>query len=446
MERLPFVTPPAPRYRKVFVDSRLRSAGDYSSFQVTVPSDVQLGDRAYVASCSFANVFQTVGAYNTLYFRYSTEDRTGLGVPVERPLFAFSWRRLGSTDEGVNQYLAELDPFTNFRSFDDFADMMTARIRRAILARFDDAQTQGNLPRVFTQNQFSRAAGTAQVPQDNPSFWGLIFCAYVFANGTPNTTVQPPTANTDGSRFWIPTGPWLARRGWPGVTWTETSPAALFNRDLLPDDLPHSRSQTCIFRPSTFRAHRRTGAVVPSGNYDAAGFAAALQQAMRAAGVSVSVTVYDRHLLFTCAPNNMIQIAPAHAILDLPPGDRDDGAWHQAPANELNFLLNITGQAGLVQRLRSGLLDLFPYRSVYLHSTFLAANNTLAPSGLRDVLCRIPVDVEYGGIVQYVSRTSDDAVAIQPQQGATQVDFTFRDYRGQPIHMDGYVAIEIVVV
>ena len=38
------------------------------------------------------------------------------------------------------------------------------------------------------------------------------------------------------------------------------------------------------------------------------------------------------------------------------------------------------------------------------------------PSGLRDVLCRIPVDVEYGGIVQYVSRTSDDAVAIQPQQ------------------------------
>jgi hypothetical protein len=83
---------------------------------------------------------------------------------------------------------------------------------------------------------------------------------------------------------------------------------------------------------------------------------------------------------------------------------------------------------------------------VYLHSTFLAANNTLAPSGLRDVLCRIPVDVEYGGIVQYASRTSDDAVAIQPQQGATQVDFTFRDYRGQPIPMDGYVAIEIVFV
>ena len=107
MERLPFVTPPAPRYRKVFVDSRLRSAGDYSSFQVTAPSDVQLGDRAYVASCSFANVFQTVGAYNTLYFRYSTEDRMGLGVPVERPLFAFSWRRLGATDEGVNQHLAE---------------------------------------------------------------------------------------------------------------------------------------------------------------------------------------------------------------------------------------------------------------------------------------------------------------------------------------------------
>ena len=91
-------------------------------------------------------------------------------MPVERPLLAFSWRRLSSTDEGVNQYLAELDPFTNFRSFDDFDDVLTARIRRAILARFDDAQTQGNLPRGFTQNQLSRALGTAQVPQENPSF------------------------------------------------------------------------------------------------------------------------------------------------------------------------------------------------------------------------------------------------------------------------------------
>ena len=89
--------------------------------------------------------------------------------------------------------------------------MMTARIRRAILARFDDAQTQGNLPRVFAQNQLSRAVGAAQVPQDSPAFWALTFCAYVFGGGTPNATVQPPMANTDGSCFWIPTGPWLAR-------------------------------------------------------------------------------------------------------------------------------------------------------------------------------------------------------------------------------------------
>ena len=95
MERLPFVTPPAPRYRKVFVDSRLRSAGDYSSFQVTVPSDVQLGDRAYVASCSFANVFQTVGAYNTLYFRHSSEDRTECRLSsLSSPSLGVAWVRL----------------------------------------------------------------------------------------------------------------------------------------------------------------------------------------------------------------------------------------------------------------------------------------------------------------------------------------------------------------
>jgi len=93
-------------------------------------------------------------------------------------------------------------------------------------------------------------------------------------------------------------------------------------------------------------------------------------------------------------------------------------------ANELNFLLNITGQPGLAQTLRSGLLDLFPYRSLYLHPQRPQGRSLSNPRRCGTWLHR----------------------PVCAQQGATQVDFTFRDYRGQPIPMDGYVAIEIVFV
>ena len=93
MERLPLTQPPPARYRKVLIDSRLRSSGDYSNFQVTIPSDVQLGDLCYVASCSFANTFQTISEdNNTFYFRFRTTTPGGFSVPPNRRCLAFMWR------------------------------------------------------------------------------------------------------------------------------------------------------------------------------------------------------------------------------------------------------------------------------------------------------------------------------------------------------------------
>jgi len=230
------------------------------------------------------------------------------------------------------------------------------------------------------------------------------------------------------------------RAGW-GVVWFES-----FNDILLPEVrgpiIIHSSSE----RPPPFAAHRRTGVVIPSGNYTISTLADALALAMFREGASVTVRVESGRLVFDCGTQTELQLPPAHAILDLPPGDLDDGAWLQAPAREIHYMLGIVGQADLVSRIPTQLIDLFPHRSIYLHSSILTANNTLAPSGLRDAIARIPIDVEYGGIVQYVSRTSDDAIHIQPQQGSTQIDFNFRDYRGQAITMGSYVSIELVFV
>lgn len=54
----------AGNYRKVFVDSRWRIAGDHNSFTIELPNDVATTrtSSVYLASCSFSNTFETVTA------------------------------------------------------------------------------------------------------------------------------------------------------------------------------------------------------------------------------------------------------------------------------------------------------------------------------------------------------------------------------------------------
>ena len=49
-------------YRKLFIDSRWRSSGDHSDFTIELPDDVDTTrtSSVYLASCSFANTFETV--------------------------------------------------------------------------------------------------------------------------------------------------------------------------------------------------------------------------------------------------------------------------------------------------------------------------------------------------------------------------------------------------
>jgi hypothetical protein len=58
-------------YRKLFVDSRWRSSGDHNDFVIELPNDVDTTrtSSVYLASCSFANTFETVlpGINDTLY-------------------------------------------------------------------------------------------------------------------------------------------------------------------------------------------------------------------------------------------------------------------------------------------------------------------------------------------------------------------------------------------
>ena len=58
----------------------------------------------------------------------------------------------------------------------------------------------------------------------------------------------------------------------------------------------------------------------------------------------------------------------------------------------------------------SGIVDLAPMREVYLHSS-LANNRTLHVNGSRDCIARIPIDVDYGEVVQYRYLGPTDALS-----------------------------------
>ena len=59
-------------YRKLFIDSRWRSAGSHNDFTVELPNDVDTTrtSSVYLASCSFSNTFETVlaGVNDRIYY------------------------------------------------------------------------------------------------------------------------------------------------------------------------------------------------------------------------------------------------------------------------------------------------------------------------------------------------------------------------------------------
>jgi hypothetical protein len=49
----------------------------------------------------------------------------------------------------------------------------------------------------------------------------------------------------------------------------------------------------------------------------------------------------------------------------------------------------------------SGFVDLRRVHSIFVHSPSFGNYNTVAPGGVRTVLCKIPVEVGYGGLVRW---------------------------------------------
>ena len=89
----------------------------------------------------------------------------------------------------------------------------------------------------------------------------------------------------------------------------------------------------------------------------------------------------------------------------------------------------------------SGIVDLAPMREVYLHSS-LANNRTLHINGSKDWIARIPIDVDYGEVVQYRYLGPTDALSSSDCHFRT-IRFQLRDWAGNLAPTGSFVVIEI---
>ena len=213
-------------------------------------------------------------------------------------------------------------------------------------------------------------------------------------------------------------------------------------------------------------------ATIPPGAYDPAGLAAAIVQAvpdLRNNGGTVtwnpSTGTYTIDFKLTGQSQISFFIPGYGADIDhfvglyTQPGApwafivRDIATDREIPytrgdkSSSVNGLLNMPsaiGQANPYKTVpfQTGIIDLASVREVYIHSS-LANNRTLHVNGARDCICRVPIDVDFGSVVQYRYLGPTDAISCSDVHFRT-ISFQLRDWAGKLVPEPfSFVVIEL---
>ena len=84
-----------------------------------------------------------------------------------------------------------------------------------------------------------------------------------------------------------------------------------------------------------------------------------------------------------------------------------------------------------------------PYREVYLASSLTNYRTLQSGTGAKDILARIPIDVDYGQVVSYRHLGPSDALAASDEHFRV-MQFRFVDWAGRLVPIDQPVVIELV--
>ena len=179
--------------------------------------------------------------------------------------------------------------------------------------------------------------------------------------------------------------------------------------------------------------------------------AVALQTALVAATAAGAAVAFDTSLgtLTFTAPSGWLYQFPLERELRDP--NWRTAYWDSAPnapnydlANprSLNAQLMFVAPSSLRDSTVTMNIDMVPYREVYLSSSLTSFRTLQSGSGAKDILARIPIDVDYGQVVAFRAY-NHDAISASDQHFRV-MRFRFTDYAGRLVPIDQPVVIELV--
>ena len=124
---------------------------------------------------------------------------------------------------------------------------------------------------------------------------------------------------------------------------------------------------------------------IPVGSYDLDSFADALQVALRQE-VDSGFQVERTGVGSTGSTQQLLQVSHSTLNFTLP---------HSSMSKIVSFP-QVSANSHT-----SGFVDLRRVQNNFVHSPSFGNYNTVAPGGVRTVLCKIPVEVGYGGLVRW---------------------------------------------
>ena len=93
---------------------------------------------------------------------------------------------------------------------------------------------------------------------------------------------------------------------------------------------------------------------------------------------------------------------------------------------------------------RSGFVDMYPLRNIYLTCSGLGNFNTMSVSGDRNIIKKIPVTAGFGDVIFYESATGLDYLDCS-HQTLSRISFQLKDIHGNLIDLNGaHISFSIV--
>lgn len=108
-----------------------------------------------------------------------------------------------------------------------------------------------------------------------------------------------------------------------------------------------------------------------------------------------------------------------------------------AENNQMKSIVPFTAAAETPAAVHlSGFVDVRRVHSIYLHTDF-GNHNCISPTGSRSVFAKIPVNVGYGGLIQYISSGLEHDFVECGSSALSTLRVDLRDAEGLPLERNG---------